>query len=70
MTQPVNPTPTSTQDFYIVDVTGRIIYHHQLSNLSNTEEINISKVSNGMYFWQLISENGIVGNGKMVVEKK
>jgi hypothetical protein len=53
----------------IVDMTGRIVYNQNLNGFEGTEYINVSDISNGIYFWEVVSGNNIVLKGKIAVEK-
>jgi len=53
----------------LVDITGRTIYNQNLNGFEGTEYINVSDISTGIYFWQVVSENNIVLKGKIVVVK-
>jgi YVTN family beta-propeller protein len=58
----------------IMDVMGNEVYHQssnsQLSILnSQLLSVDISSLSNGVYFYQLTTDKGIVGKGKFVVIK-
>lgn len=52
----------------IYDVMGRQVYY-QLINNSSPITINISYLSNGIYFWKAISDKGIIEKGKIVINK-
>jgi hypothetical protein len=47
---------------------GNEVYR-QLINNQNLTTINISDLSNGVYFWEMSDTNGAVGKGKVVVIK-
>ena len=51
----------------ITNILGEEIYHQSITNTQST--IDISKWSNGIYYWELKSANGIEGNGKIAVIK-
>jgi len=58
--------------FKIYDVTGREVYSQPSRlNRDNQEStiINVSNLSNGIYYWEMKSNNGIEGKGKLAVIK-
>jgi len=59
---------TINSHFIITDITGREVYSQQL-NYSTQSTINLTKLSNGIYFWKLISGNSISDKGKIAVMK-
>ena len=48
----------------ISDVTGRTLYTNVINGLEGKETISLP-LSNGIYFWELINEEGIQAKGKM-----
>lgn len=60
---------SSKSTLQLVDVTGRAVYNQNLNGFEGTEYINVSDISTGVYFWQVVSENNIVLKGKIVVVK-
>jgi hypothetical protein len=52
----------------IYDVMGREVYIESINNSSQTA-INISNLSDGIYFWKVISERGIIDKGKIVINR-
>ena len=50
----------------IKDVYGRTIYSYNISNTTVTAAISVP-TSQGIYFWELVSNKEILGNGKMII---
>ena len=61
---------STNSQFNIMDVTGRIVYTHTLNNNSGKVYLNASGLSNGIYYWQVISDKITAGKGKMVIMTK
>lgn len=53
--------------FIIVDVLGRTVYTHYIYNIEGKETIDVSDLSNGVYFYQLINGKETL-RGKFVKE--
>jgi hypothetical protein len=56
----------------ITDIMGNEVYLQAYSQLPTANcplQIYLPQLSNGVYFWEMIDTNGIVGKGKMVVIK-
>jgi hypothetical protein len=53
--------------FELIDVFGETVYSQPLTN-STQSTINITGLSNGIYFYQLIGNEGIQ-RGKLVIQK-
>jgi hypothetical protein len=45
---------------------GSEVYSQTITN-SNKSTINISQLSKGVYFWEMIDNNGFEGKGKIVI---
>jgi hypothetical protein len=55
-------------DLRIRDITGRTIYSQRLAD--NTNQIYLpDNICNGIYFWELINNCGILANGKLGIMK-
>ena len=52
-------------DFYLIDLTGRIVFSKHYNNL-RAIKINTNTFSSGIYFYNIISENGETQKGKIV----
>jgi hypothetical protein len=50
----------------IMDVMGREVYSQQISN-QQSAIINVSNLTNGIYYWEMISDNTIEGKGKIAI---
>lgn len=57
-----------TYDLRIIDVTGRIVFFQQINN-STQSTIDVSYLSNGIYYWQMVSNNNISDKGKIAIIK-
>lgn len=59
----------------IIDITGRIVYSTNLKDMEsaspglNEQNISVSNLDNGIYYWEVISNKGIEGKGKIAVIK-
>jgi hypothetical protein len=53
--------------FIVKDVLGRTVHSE---NINETNSIKVSELPSGIYFWNVVSEKGIAGNGKIVVLKE
>ncbi len=72
------PNPSSDGMFYlrsagnhtltleVYTVLGKKIFVSQ--SIENSPEINLSTQAKGIYFYRLVSENKIIGNGKLVIQ--
>lgn len=57
-------------DLQITDLSGREVYHQSIiNNSSHKTQIDISDLSNGIYFWKVINYNQIIGVGKVSLIK-
>lgn len=59
-------TKVKGSTFEITNMLGEKIYSRELNSLN--EEVDLSKHAKGMYFYQLISNNKILGSGKIIVD--
>jgi hypothetical protein len=55
--------------FKLIDITGRIVNSEKLIVNSEYQTIDVSYLDNGVYYWQVISDKCIEGNGKLVEMK-
>ncbi|PCI93678.1 MAG: hypothetical protein COB15_15985 [Flavobacteriales bacterium] len=55
---------SSSSNFKLFDLTGKTLIKKQLS--SNTNRLDVSKYPKGIYFYQLISEQGL-NSGKLII---
>jgi len=53
--------------FKIMDITGREVYNTNISGTGGTKSINVSYLNDGIYYWEMISDKGIEGKGKITV---
>jgi len=60
---------TFKTSFQVTDITGRIVYNTMINGYEGTQVISVPDLCNGIYYWQLLSENGIEGKGKIAVIK-
>lgn len=59
----------SKSDFMIKDIAGRIVFSKSISGFDGSENITASNLCNGIYFWEILSSDGILAHGKIAVEK-
>ncbi len=62
-----NLSPTSI--FKMMDVTGKPVYTQTITGIEGTQKINASGLSDGVYYYEVVSDKKIMGVGKMVVIK-
>jgi len=53
-----------------VDVTGKLVYSQQNNNKQTNTSIDLSILSNGIYFIHAQTENGVISKSKVVVVNK
>jgi 6-phosphogluconolactonase (cycloisomerase 2 family) len=53
----------------VFDVTGKLVYTQQNNNNQTNLEINLSALSNGIYFINAQTENGEISKSKLVISK-
>jgi hypothetical protein len=51
----------------ITDITGRTLYSYSIDNMSIVNYQLSIPLSSGIYFWQMVNDEGIIGNGKVVI---
>jgi hypothetical protein len=56
-------------ELLIKDIFGRTVYSSIITSQEGTQSINVSSLSNGIYYWEIVSINGIEGKGKLAVIK-
>jgi len=59
-------TPILNSQLKIYDVLGQQVYTQAIINPNQTT-INVSQLSNGIYFWEMKTNHGIEGQGKIVI---
>jgi hypothetical protein len=60
--------PSINAEFQILDVVGRVVYKNSIIGVEGSLIIDASYLSNGIYFYQIIS-NKETAQGKFVVQK-
>ncbi len=60
--------PSLLADFQVIDIAGRVVYRNGSLGLNGSINIDVSYLSNGIYFYQIIS-NSETKQGKFVVQK-
>jgi ELWxxDGT repeat protein len=53
----------------VFDVTGKLVYSQQNNNNQTSTSLNLSNLSNGIYFIHAKTETGVVSKSKVVVSK-
>lgn len=56
-------------ELQIKDIVGRTVYKQNIFGESNTENIDATDLINGVYYWSVISNDGISAKGKIVIMK-
>jgi len=46
-----------------------LLYSANVSGKEGTQTIDVSTLSNGIYYWEVVSESGVSGIGKLAVMK-
>jgi len=60
---------SSKNELLIIDVFGRTVYSSVLTSQEGTQNIVVSTLSSGIYYWEVVSEGGVEGKGKLAVIK-
>ncbi len=55
--------------FQIVDVLGQVVYHTETNSTEGTLSIHANSLNNGVYLWQILSNQHMMANGKLVIIK-
>jgi hypothetical protein len=53
----------------ITDITGRVVYSYSIKTMKGFETIDASLLNNGIYYWEVITGNGILDKGKIAIMK-
>ncbi len=54
----------------IADISGKVVYKAALDNLNNLQTINLNDVQNGIYFVQLVNNEGkLIWTDKIIISK-
>ncbi len=61
-----NIPQNTNADFIITDMLGRILYSYTISNIEGKETLNLD-LNNGIYFWKIRTDKGVIDKGKMVI---
>ncbi len=61
--------PTGKGTLTITDFTGREVYHQILIGITDSQNINLTNLRGGIYFWEIISSDNASSKGKIVVMK-
>ena len=59
---------SSDNELQLMDFTGRKVYYQTLNNNDGRVSIDVD-LSNGIYYWEVVSENGIEGKGRIAIIK-
>jgi PKD repeat protein len=57
-----------SSQFEIKDVLGRNLYSYSICNFQGKETFTIP-LSNGIYFWEVITDDGIFAKGKLLIQR-
>ncbi len=60
-----NITPPSI--LKIMDGAGKIVYTQNLSAMEGTQKINATALRDGIYYYEVLSDNNVMGVGKVVI---
>ena len=63
-----HPSATSSL-FKITDVMGRRVFQTSLSGAEGTRAIDVSKLDNGIYYWEVLDCKGMAAKGKIAIIK-
>lgn len=64
----ISNVPFAIYDLRITDVIGKEVYRQTITNSSNSN-IDISQLSNGIYFWEVINDKEVMAKGKIALQK-
>ena len=53
----------------IFDITGRKVYSTSIIGTDGTQSIDASVLNNGIYYWEVISSNGVSSKGRIAIVK-
>ena len=53
----------------VKDITGRLVYSQDINGNDTKETVNISFLSAGIYFWELLTNNDLGSKGKITIVK-
>lgn len=62
-------TQSIQSSFLLFDDTGRKIYASELTGTAGNQSFYLNYLSNGLYLWEVINDNGICNKGKIMVAK-
>jgi hypothetical protein len=54
-------------EFIVVNVLGEVVARKQLN--STDSDMNLSALPKGVYFWQIVENNVLLGQGKLLKDK-
>jgi hypothetical protein len=60
---------TSDAQLHITDVTGKSIGSYTLNSSQKTIDINMENLTNGVYLYTVINQQGLVKTGRFVIIK-
>jgi hypothetical protein len=56
-------------ELLIKDVFGRTVYSSIITSQAGTQSIDVPTLAKGIYYWEVVSDNGVHGMGKLAVIK-
>ncbi len=56
--------------FKIYDQSGRLVFEKELQSGFDKQNIEMYDLSNGMYFYEILLSGFVIGNGKLVINKR
>ncbi|MBI3502904.1 MAG: T9SS type A sorting domain-containing protein [Bacteroidetes bacterium] len=59
--------PVSKSELQVTDIMGKIIYTYEITGAEGNQRIAVPNLENSIYYWQIISSDGILNKGKIVV---
>ena len=61
------PQLEANSEFYICDITGRIIYKRSLNISEDHADIIVNGLADGIYYWEIMTDNNIAKKGRVVL---
>lgn len=62
-------TQPSPSRFLLFDILGQKVFETELTGKWGNRDLYLNHIANGLYFWNAISDNDLVGKGKLVIKR-
>ena len=57
------------KNLLFTDATGRVLLTKKIEHLSTLSTLDLSAYQNGLYFYQITNEDGVLKTGKLILIK-